>query len=105
MSQPTHPIVSLPDRRALHRVALAVVLVALATTAVVIALTVGGGSSDRSGVRSPTPLAVRADGGPDESAVAGAVTRATRSHPVLALRRADGGPDEGAVAVAVGAGR
>lgn len=69
-------------------------LALLATTAVVLVLATGGGSTSAPVAQSAQPTA-RAYGGPDESAVAAAVGRA--SQPATAGR-----PDESGVAAAVG---
>jgi hypothetical protein len=92
MSQVTHPRVQ--QLRAQGLIALAAVLALLATTAVVLALTLGGNSSTSSISERAQP-AVRADGGPEETGVAAAIG----SQPTLAA------PNESKIAAAVGSGR
>lgn len=102
MSHVTHTGVGTRQRMRLsaqlraHRlVALVAMLAAVATAAVVLALTLGDDSSPVSSTDQPQPQpAVRADRGPEESAVADAIG----SQPPAAR------PDESAVAAAIGSG-
>src|SRR4051812_29327747 len=95
MSHVAHPTLSTRDQIRAHRIAVLSALVALvAATAVVLVLMIDdGGSTATSGTVAPQ-AAVRADGGPNESAVAASIA------PRLNLS-----PDEAAAAlVGQGAG-
>jgi hypothetical protein len=94
MSQPTHPRVPLYGQLRDHRlIALAGLLALAATAAVMLALAIGSSSSSSSTVQAPR-TAVRADGGPEESGVAAAIS----PRPTLAA-------DESRIAAAIGSGR
>src|SRR4051812_47545946 len=95
MSQVTHPTFSTRSQLRAHKVAALSALIALlATAAIVLVLAIDGGSSGpgTSAAARPQP-ALRADGGPDESAVAATV--GSQAAP-------SAGPDEAAVAATVG---
>jgi hypothetical protein len=73
MSQLTQPISVREQLRAHWVLALSALLALAATVAVVLVLAIEGGSSDTSTVAQRSQPAVRADGGPDESAIAASV--------------------------------
>jgi hypothetical protein len=92
MSQLTHPGISVRQQLRSHWIlALSALLALLATAAIVLVLAIDGGSSETStAIEQPQP-ALRADGGPDESAVAASVGS-----------RASAGPSESSVAATIG---
>jgi hypothetical protein len=95
MSQVTHPTTSLRSQvRAHWIVGISALLALLATAAVALVLAIDGGSSDTSSVAQTSQPAVRSDGGPDETAVAGFV--GTRGGSPAAGR-----PDESRIAASV----
>ena len=125
MSQVTSPTPTLRSQVRDHRtVALSALLALLATVAVVLVLAIDGGSSNTSSVAQRSQAALRSDGGPEESAVAGslhapetAATSATKAYAIgipspSAAGRAtaegvpglttwDGRPDESRTAAAI----
>ena len=92
MSQVTHPRISLPTQLPRRSAALLTGLLALvAAAAVVLALALGGASSeDVSSVGAQAQPTLRADGGPEESGVAATLG----SLP-------SGGPDESSTAASI----
>ena len=92
MSQVTHPALSARSQLRAHWLAaLSALLALLATAAVVLVLAIDGGSSQTSAAVEQSQPALRADGGPDESAVAASVGSRTSA-----------GPSESSVAAAIG---
>jgi hypothetical protein len=117
MSQVAHPTFSLRSQLRAHWiVGVAALLALLATAAVVLVLAIDDGSSGSSVAQKSQP-ALRTDGGPDESAVAGVVAaRAFSGHAVLpayssptaaeaaaaaANRTSAGRPDESRIAASI----
>ena len=95
MSHVAHPTLSTRSQLRAHWVISISALVALlAATAVVLVLVLGDGASTTVGSVAKPQAAVRADGGPDESAVAAAVGS-----------RPSAGPDESNVAASIGGPR
>ena len=74
MSQVTSHTTTLRSQVRDHRiVAISALLALFATAAVVLVLAIDGGSSDSSPVAQRSQSALRSDGGPEESAVAGSL--------------------------------
>jgi hypothetical protein len=119
MSQVAHPTTSLRSQVRAHRiVGVSALLALLATAAVVLVLVIDDGSSGTSSVAQKSQPALRTDGGPDESAVAGVVgARVSSGHAGLpaspsptaaeaaaaaANRSFAGRPDESGIAASIG---
>ena len=118
MSQVAQPTTSLRTQLRAHSVAaISALLALLATAAVVLVLAIDDGSSGTDSVAQKSQPALRTDGGPDESAVAGAIgSRAFSGHGALqayssptaaeaaaaaANRTSAGRPDESRVAASI----
>jgi hypothetical protein len=93
MSQVTSPTATLRSQVAEHRiVALSALLALLATIAVVLVLAIDGGSTTTSSAAQNGQPALRSDGGPEESAVAGSIQTP---------KTWEGRPDESRTAAAI----
>ena len=94
MSQVTSPTTTLRSQVRDHRtVAVSALLALLATVAVVLVLVIDGGSSNTSSVAQRSQAALRSDGGPEESAVAGSL-QAAKAEAIPGRTTLDGRPDE-----------
>jgi hypothetical protein len=86
MSQVASPTTTLRSQVAEHRiVALSALLALLAAAAVVLILAIDGGSSNTSSVAQQSQPALRSDGGPEESALAGSLQAATPAVKAYAI--------------------
>src|SRR5512133_3802960 len=86
MSQVTSPTPTLRSQVRDHRIiALSALFALLATAAIVLVLAIDGGSTETSSVAQNGQPALRSDGGPEESTVAGAI-HAPNTAPVPALK-------------------
>jgi hypothetical protein len=112
MSQVAHPTTSLGSQLRAHWiVGLSALLALLATAVVVLVLAIDGGSSDTGSVAQKSQPALRTDGGPDESAVAGVVgapafsaypsPTAAEAAAAAANRAPAGRPDESSIAASI----
>lgn len=107
MSQITHPKLALSGHRRSRGVVLGALLALAVLGAIALVITLNGTSSDPAPVGVQAQPAVRADAGPDESAIAAAIGRATRP-PSAASATSRGAstpltrrPDESRVAAAI----
>jgi hypothetical protein len=92
MSQVAHPTTSLRSQLRAHWVVgISALLALLATAAVVLVLAIDDDSSGTSSVAEKLQPALRTDGGPDESAIAGAIGGRTSA----------GRPDESRIAASI----
>jgi hypothetical protein len=111
MSQVTQSTVSIRNQLRAHWiVALSALLALLATAAVVLVVAIDSGPSITSGSVAEQQPALRADGGPDESAVAASIGSPSSAGPdesrtassiAGTTLRPTGGPDESSVAASL----
>lgn len=118
MSQVAHPTTSLRSQLRAHWVVgIPALLALLATAAVVLVLAIDDDSSGTSSVAEKSQPALRTDGGPDESAIAGAIggrtfsghgglpaytsPTAAEAAAVVANRTSAGRPDESRIAASI----
>jgi hypothetical protein len=105
MSQVTSPTTTLRSQVRDHRtVAVSALLALLATVAVVLVLAIDGGSSNTSSVAQRSQAALRSDGGPEESAVAGSLQAPKTAETPAANAYAIGIPSPSAAARAAAGG-